>query len=576
MKRWLIALALVVLSTAAAATQTSTVNPLVPTANSPLTSAPVRSNFTAAYNDINNLYTLVGNGAATPVGPFGSIQYNNNGVLGPYLLGNNLSTSVSGGQTYLNSTATGSAAALFVTTSNQSFYLPLSSAATSPGLTSLYSSSLVFNPSSGLLAALGVTTSSLIDNGNASLTGTTTLATAQIGAGNAALTNLSATTVTGTTGNFPTLNFTNALGTTITATTIKGTNAALSGTLTAANTNVTGTAAENNAIITTLTVGTCNGCSGTTLSNTTSNATYYLGFTTSTSGTLNTLYGTAADLFFNASTGVLSALGVTTTTLTGVNATLSGTTTANALNVTGTENVATSNITTLNFTNALGTTITSTNYKGTSEALSGTITAGALVLTSTALGVSSGGTGDTTLTQYGVLLGNGASAITALGPTTTPGWQLTSTATAPVWGAPTSSIPSQTGHAFQYLSTNGSTPNWLNPASLVDPRTYGASCVGPGYTGGLTSGGQGILITAGGTSYTTGTYTAVPLTGGAGSGAQATIIVSGGAVTNVTITTAASGTTLFGTAAITTGKTAVLYFNCTGVNTWDVYINASA
>ena len=40
----------------------------------------------------------------------------------------------------------------------------------------------------------------------------------------------------------------------------------------------------------------------------------------------------------------------------------------------------------------------------------------------------------------------------------------------------------------------------------------------------------------GGTSYTTGTYTNVPLTGGAGNGALATITVAAGAVTNVQIT----------------------------------------
>ena len=44
-------------------------------------------------------------------------------------------------------------------------------------------------------------------------------------------------------------------------------------------------------------------------------------------------------------------------------------------------------------------------------------------------------------------------------------------------------------------------------------------------------------VTAGGTLYTAGTYTAVPLTGGSGSGAEATIEVSAGAVISVDITT---------------------------------------
>lgn len=45
----------------------------------------------------------------------------------------------------------------------------------------------------------------------------------------------------------------------------------------------------------------------------------------------------------------------------------------------------------------------------------------------------------------------------------------------------------------------------------------------------------------GGSSYTTGTYTAVALTGGTGTGAKATIVVAAGAVTTVTITTAGTG-----------------------------------
>lgn len=63
-----------------------------------------------------------------------------------------------------------------------------------------------------------------------------------ITATNGELTNILATTVTGTTGNFPTLNFTNALGTTITATNIEGIgNANLAGTTTVNNLSVTGT-----------------------------------------------------------------------------------------------------------------------------------------------------------------------------------------------------------------------------------------------------------------------------------------------------------------------------------------------
>lgn len=59
------------------------------------------------------------------------------------------------------------------------------------------------------------------------------------------------------------------------------------------------------------------------------------------------------------------------------------------------------------------------------------------------------------------------------------------------------------------------------------------------------TGQTGPLLTTGsvtgGSSYTNGTYTTVPLTGGSGSGALATIVVSGGAVTTVTITTGGTG-----------------------------------
>jgi len=61
--------------------------------------------------------------------------------------------------------------------------------------------------------------------------------------------------------------------------------------------------------------------------------------------------------------------------------------------------------------------------------------------------------------------------------------------------------------------------------------------INPNYVGGV-----GVTNTiAGGTLYTTGTYTNVPLTGGNGTSAVATIVVAGGAVTTVTITTAGSG-----------------------------------
>ena len=77
MKRLLLVFALVLLSTAVWAANQSTINPLLPVQNTPLTSAPVRNNFQAAYNDINNIYSLLPSSIGTittitcnPTSPF--------------------------------------------------------------------------------------------------------------------------------------------------------------------------------------------------------------------------------------------------------------------------------------------------------------------------------------------------------------------------------------------------------------------------------------------------------------------------------------------------------------------------
>lgn len=57
MKKFWLVLALVLVSLTAYAANLSTINPSVPAQNAPLTSAPVRNNFQAAYGDINNLYS---------------------------------------------------------------------------------------------------------------------------------------------------------------------------------------------------------------------------------------------------------------------------------------------------------------------------------------------------------------------------------------------------------------------------------------------------------------------------------------------------------------------------------------
>lgn len=82
--------------------------------------------------------------------------------------------------------------------------------------------------------------------------------------------------------------------------------------------------------------------------------------------------------------------------------------------------------------------------------------------------------------------------------------------------------------------------------------------------------------TAGGTfTLDTGTNISSAVTGVAVGDTFTCLYINNGNQTG-TITTAASGTTLFGTAAVTTGKTALLTFSNTGSNTWDVYITVSA
>ena len=62
--------------------------------------------------------------------------------------------------------------------------------------------------------------------------------------------------------------------------------------------------------------------------------------------------------------------------------------------------------------------------------------------------------------------------------------------------------------------------------------------------GGVTNGVGTLGAVTGGSNYTNGTFTNVPLTGGTGSGARATIVVSANAVSTTTITTKGSGYTV--------------------------------
>lgn len=77
MKKILLSLLSMLLAFPAIA-NTSTINPNIPAANTPLVSAVVRGNFDNAYNDINAIWlAIAGISGQTPGGTLGQIQYNN-------------------------------------------------------------------------------------------------------------------------------------------------------------------------------------------------------------------------------------------------------------------------------------------------------------------------------------------------------------------------------------------------------------------------------------------------------------------------------------------------------------------
>lgn len=83
MLKWklLALLALCLLSFPARAT-TSTVNPNIPAAGQEMAPTPLRNNFAAAYNDINNIYSLITGSSVG--GTNGQIQYNHAGAFGGF------------------------------------------------------------------------------------------------------------------------------------------------------------------------------------------------------------------------------------------------------------------------------------------------------------------------------------------------------------------------------------------------------------------------------------------------------------------------------------------------------------
>jgi hypothetical protein len=87
------------------------------------------------------------------------------------------------------------------------------------------------------------------------------------------------------------------------------------------------------------------------------------------------------------------------------------------------------------------------------------------------LPVGNGGTGAATLTANNVLLGNGTSSLQVVAPSTA-GNVLTSTGTTWTSSAAATGIPSQTGNAGKYLTTDGTNPSWTTTGAAAGGSIY--------------------------------------------------------------------------------------------------------
>ena len=99
-----------------------------------------------------------------------------------------------------------------------------------------------------------------------------------------------------------------------------------------------------------------------------------------------------------------------------------------------------------------------------------TATSGAVTVAGT-LAVGNGGTGTTSLSANGVLLGNSTSPVQSVAPSTA-GNVLTSTGTTWTSSPPVTGLPSQTGNAGKYLTTDGTNPSWTTTGAAAGGSIY--------------------------------------------------------------------------------------------------------
>lgn len=404
MIKWVFALCLAFLTLpASAATFQPTVNPLVPTYNSPLASSVIQQNFQHTYSDLISVAGLIGSGGGG--GGSGTVTSVSCSATSPAVC------SVS------NQTTTPAISLTLPQQGNGNFFQMGLGSTTSGDCVNFDANGNVVDAGAGCSTGGSVTWPAsgrvVISSGNNTPTGVAEVdGSCLVGSaggwvagscGSGSGVSLANTTsnqtyflgfTTTTSGSLSTLNgntsiTVNPSTATISATTFAG---ALTGN---ASTATSATNATNTALL-----------------NSTSNVSYFLNFTTSTSGNLPT-YGTPG-ITVNPSTNTLSTAIVSATTLSATNAALSGTVTAanvvSTSTITGVNAALSGTITTgtlsstssiIGVNEALSGTITSANvtstslFTGVNAALSGTVTANNLTVTGTCTGCGGGGGGGT-------------------------------------------------------------------------------------------------------------------------------------------------------------------------------------